>query len=74
MCAFDLPTPHLRDRVKERTFDEGAIVLGCGDRSIRFRSPLTITEDDIDEGVACIRRAVSTVGREHHGAANGSMS
>jgi L-lysine 6-transaminase len=73
MCAFDLPTPHLRDRVKERTFDEGAIVLGCGDRSIRFRSPLTITEDDIDEGVACIRRAVSTVGREHHGAANGSM-
>jgi L-lysine 6-transaminase len=74
MCAFDLPTPHLRDRVKERTFDEGAIVLGCGDRSIRFRSPLTITENDIDEGVACIHRAVSTVSREHHRAANGSMS
>jgi L-lysine 6-transaminase len=74
MCAFDVPTPHLRDRLKERTFDEGAIVLGCGDRSIRFRSPLTITEDDVDQGVACIRHAASTVAREHHGTANGSMA
>jgi L-lysine 6-transaminase len=72
MCAFDLPSPHLRDRVKERTFDEGAIVLGCGDRSIRFRSPLTITEEDIDEGVACIRRAASTVAREHEAGGDGA--
>jgi L-lysine 6-transaminase len=72
MCAFDLPSTHLRDRVKERTFDEGAIVLGCGERSIRFRSPLTITEDDIDEGIACIRRAASTVAREHKAGGDGA--
>jgi L-lysine 6-transaminase len=58
--------------VKERTFDEGAIVLGCGERSIRFRSPLTITEDDIDEGIACIRRAASTVAREHKAGGDGA--
>ena len=74
MCAFDLPSTQLRDQVKARTFDEGAIVLGCGDRSIRFRSPLTITDDDIDEGVACIRRAAATVAREHNGTANGAVS
>jgi len=72
MCAFDLPSTHLRDRVKERTFDEGAIVLGCGERSIRFRSPLTITEDDIDDGVACLRRAASTVAREHEAGGDGA--
>ena len=72
MCAFDLPSTHLRDRVKERTFDEGAIVLGCGERSIRFRSPLTITEEDIDEGVACIRRAASTVAREQEAGGDGA--
>ena len=72
MCAFDLPSTHLRDRVKERTFDEGAIVLGCGERSIRFRSPLTITEEDIDEGVACIRHAASTVAREHEAGGDGA--
>jgi L-lysine 6-transaminase len=72
MCAFDLSTPDLRDAVREHTFEEGAIVLGCGDRSIRFRSPLTITEDEIDRGVACLRRALETVTAEHgtpeHGA------
>ena len=65
MCAFDLPSAEYRDAVKQHTFNEGAIVLGCGHRSIRFRSPLTITERDIDDGVACIRRALETVRREH---------
>jgi L-lysine 6-transaminase len=65
MCAFDLPSTKYRDAVREATFEEGAIILGCGDRSIRFRSPLTITEEEIDEGVACIRRALETVATEH---------
>ncbi|MFP4228472.1 MAG: L-lysine 6-transaminase [Salinivenus sp.] len=60
MCAFDLPSTEIRDRVKEATYEEGAIILGCGDRSIRFRSPLTITTDEIDEGMECIRRALRT--------------
>jgi len=51
--------------VREHTFEEGAIVLGCGDRSIRFRSPLTITEDEIDRGIASLRRALETVTAEH---------
>jgi L-lysine 6-transaminase len=65
MCAFDLPTTAYRDRVKEETFEEGAIVLGCGDRSIRFRSPLTITADEVDEGIGCMRRALETVADRH---------
>lgn len=58
MCAFDLPSRKARDRVKEQTYEEGAIILGCGNRTIRFRTPLTITHDEVDEGVACIRRAL----------------
>ena len=65
MCAFDLPSAQYRDAVQEQTFEEGAIVLGCGHRSIRFRSPLTITKDNIDAGVACIERALETVRHEH---------
>lgn len=61
MCAFDLPSPEVRDRVKRQTYEEGAIILGCGERSIRFRTPLTITEAEVDEGVARIRRALETV-------------
>ncbi len=61
MCAFDLPSTKMRDRVKEETYEEGAIILGCGESSIRFRTPLTITKEEIDEGVDCIRRALHTV-------------
>jgi len=62
MTAFTLPTAKYRDAVTEKTYEEGAIILGCGERSIRFRTPLTITEEEVDEGVACIRRALEAVG------------
>ncbi|HHP7238129.1 L-lysine 6-transaminase [Longibacter sp.] len=74
MCAFDLTTVEIRDAVREHTFDEGAIVLGCGHRSIRFRSPLTITKDEIDRGVACLRRALETVTDAHHVGASASAT
>lgn len=67
MCAFDLPSPDDRDRIKQQTYEEGAIILGCGERSIRFRTPLTITAEEVDEGVACIRRAIETVLDERGG-------
>jgi L-lysine 6-transaminase len=51
--------------VKQQTYEEGAIILGCGERSIRFRTPLTITEDEVDKGIACIRRALEAVAGEH---------
>ena len=65
MCAFDLPTQHVRNRFLERCYDEGAIILGCGDSAVRFRSPLTITQSEIDEGIERLRRALRDVGREY---------
>ncbi len=59
MCALDLPSRPLRDRVLKRCFKEGLILLGCGVRSIRFRSPLTITRSEIDEGIALMRRVLA---------------
>jgi len=64
MTAFTLPSREYRDRVKEQTYEEGAIILGCGERSVRFRTPLTITEAEVDKGVACIRRALEAVAAE----------
>jgi L-lysine 6-transaminase len=65
MTAFTLPTPEYRDRVKQQTYEEGAIILGCGERSIRFRTPLTITEGEVDEGMACIHRALETAAEDY---------
>ena len=51
------PTPAQRDRVvtdlRER---EQVLVLPCGERSIRFRPALSVSEDEIDEAVAAVGR------------------
>ena len=71
MCAFDLPTKTHRDTVLEHCFEEGVIILGCGESSIRFRSPLTITASEIDEGINRLDAAMTAASQhapQHHGA------
>ncbi len=62
MCAFDMPDADYRDRVLEKAFDYGLIVLGCGTKSIRFRPPLTITNEDVDEGIRLLSTAIKDAG------------
>lgn len=65
MCAVDMPTNEFRDRVLQRCYDDGIIILGCGAKSVRFRSPLTITKEEIDKGLDLIRNIIRTVEAEY---------
>jgi L-lysine 6-transaminase len=49
MCAFDLPTPKQRDELKNRLYKNGLIIIGCGSSTIRFRPPLIVNQDEINE-------------------------
>ncbi|MBW2466212.1 MAG: acetyl ornithine aminotransferase family protein [Deltaproteobacteria bacterium] len=42
------PDPALRDRIVERAFYKGLIILGCGSNSIRFAPALIVDKDHID--------------------------
>ena len=42
MCSFDLPSTETRNMFKENCLREKLIILGCGEKSIRFRPPLNI--------------------------------
>ena len=57
-AAFDLPDSNSRDQLAKLILEEGAIVLGSGVRSIRFRPHLNITEDEIDYGIEIIKRSL----------------
>ncbi|MBK7582181.1 MAG: L-lysine 6-transaminase [Myxococcales bacterium] len=59
MCAIDLPTTELRNKVVQRCFEDKMIVLKCGSRSVRFRPTLTVTADAIEEGVRRLGQAIS---------------
>jgi L-lysine 6-transaminase len=58
MCAFSLCEAQMRDLLKQKCMDAGLILIGCGDRSIRFRPALNITKDELDMGLKIIRNAV----------------
>lgn len=58
-CALDLPDPDRRTAIVRHMFrEERVIVLGCGERSIRFRPTLTVTPEDLDAAVDALDRAV----------------
>jgi L-lysine 6-transaminase len=57
-AAFDVATPELRTKIRTKAYELGLIVLPSGERSIRFRPPLTVTKAEIDEGIGIIRKAM----------------
>ena len=60
LCAFDLPDGATRDEVVRRVRDdEHVLVLGCGQRSIRFRPSLAVTEDELAAACAAIDRVLT---------------
>jgi L-lysine 6-transaminase len=58
MCAIDLPDGATRDAVAQRMYELGAIILACGTRGLRFRTPLDVTIAELDEALDLVRRAV----------------
>ena len=57
--AFDLPNSDTRDKAINSISNEGAMMLGCGTRSIRFRPHLNITINELDQGFEMIDKALS---------------
>ena len=48
-AAFDLPSGTVRDAVLDALYENGALVLGCGMQSIRFRPHLNVSKAEIDQ-------------------------
>jgi L-lysine 6-transaminase len=61
MCAIDFPDSRVRDAVGDKAYEMGAVILSCGGRSLRFRPPLDITSDEVDEALDIIGRALTAV-------------
>jgi L-lysine 6-transaminase len=61
MCAFDLPDPVERDLlVASLREKEGVLLLPCGERSVRLRPALSVTPDELEEGVSAIDRTLES--------------
>ncbi len=61
LCAVDFRDPDLRAAVAGKAYDMGMIILPCGTHSLRFRPPLDVTTDELDEAVGLLRRSIDAV-------------
>jgi L-lysine 6-transaminase len=60
--AFDLESREEREAVvTDLHVTERVIVLPCGERSIRFRPALSVSQDEIDDALGATRRSVVRV-------------
>lgn len=57
MCAFDLISSEKREEFRKKLYSTGLIVIGCGEKTIRFRPPLIISSSEIDEALEIIDQA-----------------
>jgi L-lysine 6-transaminase len=58
MCAFDVNNPKKRDELKNKLYKNGLIVIGCGEKTIRFRPPLIISSEEIDKALNIINKSL----------------
>ncbi len=58
-CAFDVKDGDMRNSIVKNAVEEGLLILGCGPKSIRFRPPVTVTPDRIDEGMTILDKLIS---------------
>ena len=61
MCAIDFPDATTRDKVADEAYEMGMMILGCGQRSVRFRPPLDVTASEISEGLGILAAAAAKV-------------
>jgi L-lysine 6-transaminase len=61
MCAFDLPGGEVRDTAVRRLRSQRVIVLPSGERSIRFRPALNVTEQELQFGLDALDRVLTSL-------------
>ncbi|MGE5359863.1 MAG: L-lysine 6-transaminase [Bacteroidales bacterium] len=61
MCAIDFPDTATRDIVADKAYEAGVVILACGCRSLRFRPPLDITVEEVNEGIDILAKAAAGV-------------
>lgn len=61
LAAFDFENPTLRDKFLKDGLNNGALFLGCGSKSIRFRPALNITQKELQKGLDILKDTLKSL-------------
>lgn len=73
-CAFDLPNAHARNELIRECIHNQLMILPCGEKTVRFRPPLTVNKEQIDEGLQIIKTSLKTAMDKCPELRNGSIA
>lgn len=59
MLAIELSTVNQRNHIREQAMQKGLLLLGCGDKAIRFLPPLDVTKREIDMALEILSKVLS---------------
>ena len=59
MVAVDLPTGAVRDEVIQSAFRRGLLLLGCGERGLRFCPPLCVTATQVEAALIILDQVLA---------------
>ncbi|MDB6056386.1 MAG: L-lysine 6-transaminase [Verrucomicrobiales bacterium] len=62
LVSFTMPNAEMRNRFWTGAYEVGLLVLRCGERSIRLRPALNITQDVIEKSIALIEEQCRKMG------------
>lgn len=57
-AAFDFEDEESRDSFVQKALENKLLILGCGDKSIRFRPHLTVSIEEIDKAIELIKQSL----------------
>jgi 4-aminobutyrate aminotransferase len=55
------PATRWRNKIINKAFEKGLLLLGCGENSIRFSPSLTVTADEVDVCLSIFEEAVREI-------------
>ena len=58
LIACDVPTTEDRDAIITKARNEGLLILGCGDNTLRLRPALDLNQEDADLGLDLFEKAI----------------
>lgn len=58
------PDGALRDRIMQKCFEKGLLLLGCGDSALRFCPPLIVKQEEANTAVTIFDAAISSAERQ----------
>ncbi len=62
-CAIDINSKENRDLIRQNAVKNGLVLLGCSEKTIRFRPPLNLSFDEVEEGIEILRKCLKEIRR-----------